>query len=143
MATTNSNIYVPTLSRAGWSKSPAEMVDFLLSDFFIAEYSQSYLYKDNITSLPYLIQRYQGDVPGLVEAMRRYLEDYLGSYLDDILVDVTSDAGTSENPTSAVAITIYIQFSRNGVVYSVGKLIETLNSRIKKIVNLNNTGALA
>lgn len=133
-------VYVPTLSKAGWSTGIAERIDYLLSDFFTSEYSQSYLFNGSISSITYLIQRYQGNIPGLIEATRTTLEDYFGGYFDNVLIDVTSDAGSIENPSSSVSLTIFCQVTENGKQYSAAKLIQTIDSKIQKIVNLNNYG---
>ncbi len=135
-------VYVPTLSKAGWSKGLAERLDYILSDFFTSEYSQSYIFSGSISSLPYLMQRYQGDIPGLVAATRTTLEDYLGGYFESVIVDVTSNHGVIENPTNIVTLTIYCQVIENGKQYSVAKQIESIDSKINKIVNFNNTGVL-
>lgn len=132
--------YVPTLSRAGWSKTAEEKIDFLLSDFFTSQNSQSYVYQGTICSLPYLIQHYQGDVTSLVNFTRELLNRYLGAYFDNVVVDVTSDDNPTTNPTNDVTLTIYMQVEQNSTIYSVGKVVQTMNGKINKIVQLNNTG---
>lgn len=132
--------YVPTLSKAGWSKTPEEKIDYLLSDFFTSEYSQSYVFSDSICSLPYLIQSNQGNIPGLLDMIREILNRYFKSYFDSVVVDATSDAGSDDNPTGSVTITLFIQVEDNNKLYSVGKVVETMDGKINKIVKLNNTG---
>lgn len=136
------SVYVPTLSRAGWSKSPQEKVDYLLSDFFTSEYSQSYLFGGSITSLTYLIQRFQGDIPSLIDSMRDKLNSYFECYFDAAVVDITSDYNSPTNTTGNITLKIYIQVTENNKVYSVGKIVETSDGKIKKIVSLNNTGEI-
>lgn len=133
-------VSVPTLSKAGWSKGIAEKIDYLLSDFFTSEYSQSYLFSGSVSSLTYLIQRYQNDIPGLVDMTRQTLEDYFRSYFESVIVEVKSDAGSIENPSNLVSLKIFCQVTENGRQYSAAKLIETIDSKIKRIVDLNNFG---
>lgn len=131
-------IHVPTLSKAGWSKGIAERVDYLLSDFFTSEYSQSYLFQGSISSLTYLIQRYQGNVSSLTEATRVMLQSYFNSYFESVLIDVTSDAGTVDNESNLVSLSIYCQITENGKQYSVARLVQSIDSKLQKIVDLNN-----
>lgn len=132
--------YVPTLSRAGWCKNPEEKIDFLLSDFFTSNISQSYLFANNVASLTYLIQRYQGNVPSLLEAMRTTLLAYFNDYFDNTVVDVTSDMNSAENQTGNVTITLYISVEQDGQAYSVGKVVQISDGKFKSIIQLNNTG---
>lgn len=131
---------VPTLSRAGWADSVEEKVDYLVSDFFCAEASQSYLFDGSIASLTRLIQYHQGDISGLIDGVRNTLQTYLRAYFEDVIIDVSSNANTAANPTSSVELRIYCQVVENGKQYSIGHLLSTSGDKISKIIKFNNEG---
>lgn len=133
---------VPTLSRAGWSTSVSERIDFLLSDFFTAQVSQTYLFAGSVSSLSYLIQYYQGDVPALVTALRDTLQRYLGSYFDSVVVDVSSDMFSEDTTGSTVTLKLFCQVMDNDRLYSVGHELQTSGSKLMKIVKYNNEGII-
>lgn len=130
---------VPTLSSAGWVRSPSEKADALISHFYESEYSQSYLYQNNVSNLQYLVERYSHDIVSFVQQLRLTLETYLGRHYDTANVDVNSDV--SENLTGRVNVTVYCTVTEDGKEYSFGRLLMVANSKIEKIINLNNTGS--
>ena len=128
-------IPVPSLSAAGWVTDASGKADALLSHFFEAYKSQSYLYKDNVTSLQWLIEHYGHDSTELNIKITSALENYLGRYYDSVVVSVEiSDIAETSN----TMITLHCSVIDNGTTYSIGKLLEVSDSSIVKIVTSNN-----
>lgn len=131
--------FVPSLSEDGWVNSPDLMGDYLLSHFFVADYSQTQLYNGSVTSLPFLLQKYQGDMQGLLSAIEVTLNTYLGRYFQTVTVNATQ----YPNPTNSgsLAVNLFVSYvGSDGATYTLSKLIQTVNSKIQSIINLNNNG---
>lgn len=133
----NAVIPVPTLSAAGWITSPAEKADSLFSDFYASDKNQTALYGQNVTNLQWLVQQYGHDVVAITTQLRSALEVYLRRYYPTVNVDVSSDDNI-QNLTNQITLKVFCQVTDNGKQYSFGRLITTLNSKISKIVALNN-----
>ena len=130
-------IPAPSLSAAGWVTSPAEKADLLLSHFYASVKNQTSLYGNNVSNLQWLVQRYGHDVVSLVTQVRSNLEVYLGRYYPAVNVEVGSNDSPS-NDTNQITLRVFCQVTENGKQYSFGRLITTINSKIEKIILLNN-----
>jgi hypothetical protein len=130
---------VPSLSEDGWVNTPSLMGDYLISHFFVSDYSQTQLYLNQVSSFPYLIQKYQNDLPGLLTAIQTTLNTYLGRYFSNVVVE----ASQYPNPTNSgsIGINLFVGFTgSDGVSYNLSKIIQIVNSKIESIINLNNNG---
>lgn len=132
---TMSNNKVPSLSPSGWVSAVAEKIDLLLSHFYEAYQNQTYVYKDKITSLQYLIEEHGKDIPALQSKVRGALSLYLTRHFDTANVEVTV---TTDESTNESTINIYATVTQNGVEYNVAKLISIAGNTIKSIVDANN-----
>ena len=137
MATTI--IPVPTLSLDGWVKSTAEKADYIISHFFESQYSQTALYPGKVSSLQYLIQQNQSDMTKTSVSIREELKKLFTNYFGNATAEVTYK---SETPNSSrVSLSIYVSFKdSNGKEFVLSKVVEIMNSKIQKIVTINNTG---
>lgn len=133
-------IPVPTLSTSGWVTSLSEKADYLLAFFFQTDGLQSFLYGDNVSSMPVIIQKKQNDVPGLIELTRTTLENYLGNYYTHVAVDVQTDSETINNTTSRIQLYIYINVTEEDKTYSMGGLVQLIDGKFKEFIKENNTG---
>jgi hypothetical protein len=134
-----SSAMVPSLSEDGWVNTPSLMGDYLISHFFVSDYSQTQLYLNQVSSFPYLIQKYQNDLPGLFTAIQTTLNTYLGRYFSS----VTVEASQYPNPTNSgsIGINLFVSYvGSDGVTYNLNKIIQIVNSKIENIINLNNNG---
>lgn len=133
-------MFFPSISEDGWVDDPLLAGDYLMSQFFVADYSQTQLYLDQVSSLPYIIQSTQGDTNKLISTIQTTLTKYLGRYFSDVYVEsvlVPNPTGSSD-----IGFTIYVSYVGNdGVTYQLNNIIETLNSKISNVININNTGA--
>lgn len=129
--------YVPSLSEDGWVNSPILMGDYLLSHFFLSDFSQTELYNGSISSLPYLITQYQGNISGLLSAVQTTLQQYLSRYFSS----VTIETNQVPNPTnsSQIGFSIYVSYvGADGVTYTLDNLIQTMDSKISSIIKTTN-----
>lgn len=130
-------IPVPSLSPAGWIKSPSEKIDTLLAHFFESMKSQTALYGNNVTSLADIVNKYGNNPIKLGTEIKLALETYLGRYYTSATVTVTNDDGPS-NLNGVITLKLFAEVVDGGTTYSVGKLLETNNSKVTKITKLIN-----
>lgn len=133
---------VPTLSTAGFVTDMPTMIDRMFSYYLTSDYSQSNLFQGKILSLQKQVQAYQHDRTMLVNNIREELEGYFNSVADSTTVRVSIDDPNPDDP-NRINITLEAMVVKGGKAYSVGKLIETQDSKILKIIHLNNDGNFA
>lgn len=129
--------YVPTLSTDGWVSSPSLMGDYLLSHFFVSDYSQTELYNGQVASLPYLIALYQNNISGLLIGVQDTLSVYLSRYFNNVVVEANSVPNTTNS--SSIGFSIFVGYTgTDGIQYTLTNIIETVNSKISNIINQGN-----
>jgi len=131
-------IPVPSLTVAGWVKSPAEKADLLFSHYYESDKFQTYIYGNNVANLQHVIEQNSHDVVALVQAIRSSLEVYLGRYYEAVLVDVSVDEESEEYKQGNVKLKVYCRITENGKDYSFARLIETIDSKLKQVAKINN-----
>ena len=101
---------VPALSADGWVQSSKERADYLLSHFYLSDYSQTHLYTGNVSSLSYLMTTYGHDKYLLQTNLQRTLQDYFVRYnFKNVIVDITIE---EESPDSnKQMLKIYMGFT--------------------------------
>jgi hypothetical protein len=133
-------IPVPTLSAAGWVTSKAEKADFLLSHWYESDKSQTALCGNNVSSLAYVLEQNSGDPVSAQAGIRAELERYLLAYYPEgVNVQVKTNAPLTD-PTPRVEIKIYVEVIEAGQTYIFGHLLQIANSRLEKVLRLNNDG---
>lgn len=135
----SNNILLPSLSPDGWVQSTAEQADYLISHFFEAEYSQTHIYEGYVSSFPWLIRQYQSDMTGLTSATMDTLSRYFGAYFDNVQVDCAVNEIIPAS--SQINLSIYVAFTdKNGKDFILSRALDILNSKIAKVIALNNNG---
>ncbi len=132
-------IPVPTLSSSGWVTALSEKADFLLSHFFASDKYQTALYGKNVSNLQWLVEQYQKDPMAMSQQLRSAVETYLSRYYDIATAQV-SVTDPDKDGSGRYGLRLYCSVVENGKEYSFGKLIVLLNSKIDKIIKLNNEG---
>lgn len=130
---------VPTLSLSGFVSDVPTMIDHMFSYYLTSEYSQSNVFHGNIVSLQKQIQEFQHSEEALERNIREQLETYFRSVADDVTIDVTTANPNPADP-NRLNITLSAILIKDGKSYSVGRLVETQDSKIMKIITLNNEG---
>lgn len=133
---------IPSLSQAGFISDLPSMVDRMLSYYLTSEYSQSNLFNGRVISLQRQMQAYQHDDNLLRNSVRDELTEYFAGICDIPSVDVTTDKPNEQDP-SRINVTVSVVVTKDGKSYSVGRLIETKDSIILRLINLNNEGTNA
>ena len=128
---------MPSLSMDGWITSTSIKADYLISHFFVSEYSRTFLFEGEVASMPYLIQKHKNDILGLVRDVELTTKAYCGRYFPKAEVQVSS----KEHEAGKYSLIIVVIVTDiEGKEFSVGRLVDVLDSKINKIAQLNNTG---
>ena len=131
------NALYPSLSEDSWITSPERTADYLFSNFFVADYSQTYLYPGLISSLPWILQDTQGDISRAQTDIRQTLTTYFSHYFNN--VDVSADEVPNEEEPSKVHISIYVKFTDStGQERVLGKILRLNETIVEKIIAINN-----
>lgn len=129
---------VPTLSTDGWVRSTAEKADYLISHFFVSEYSQTHLYSGNVASFQWILKEKAGNMMDtrilLVETLTRYFSRYFSK------VEVEATFSEIVANTGKYQIDLYIQFvDEEDKTFVLSRVVNVVDTKIEKILTINNT----
>ena len=128
---------VPSLSPDGWVSTPSEMADYMLSHFFLSEFSRSQLFAGKVKSFVYILQDNQNNIEAITRATRDALEEYFKNYFTGVTAEVVNKE--QSKGSNIFDLHIYVGFTGNdGQTYSLGKIINTVDSKVVKITAINN-----
>lgn len=137
-------MYFPSLSASGWETSSIAIADLLLSHIFESDFNQTSLFPGNITSISSIVQRNNQDIDSTIIDLRTSISKYFSNYFTNVNVevkDVTSNVNKLN--TNEKSLSIYIEFTDEyGISYNLGKVFDTINGKISKIIDLNNYGEI-
>lgn len=91
----------------GWVKAPLKLADNLLADFYSTDYSQSYLFLGDISSMAYLVSTYQENFDECVLRVRDELQKYFGRYFANVVVTVEN---VTKESSAFNEMEIYLSF---------------------------------
>lgn len=127
---------VPTLTVDGFVKTIPQTCDYLLSHFFLSQYSQSNLYYGNISSLAYIIQEYGHDEQNMLLNIQSNLTTLFGRFFDS--VEATANIKRDKDNAAQYGIVTELNVRRGNTTYNVGRQVNLINSVVQNIVELNN-----
>ena len=128
------NATLPSLSIDGWVNTPLRTADYLFSHLFLSDYSQSYLYYSKVKSIPWLIFKNQEAIPDLITDVKNMLDTYFGQYYDT----VNSEVSANQPEGTSVTLNIFLELIDDNTTYTLNKVIEFSDSKIKEILDVNN-----
>jgi hypothetical protein len=128
------NAVIPTLSQDGWVDTPLKAADYLFSHLFLSDYSQTYIYYPHVSSIPYILFRNQTSITELARDLKNTIELYFSQHFDGVNCEVldTSGDGTSGS------VTIYLELRDGETTFTLGKVMEYTDSKIKSVIDYNN-----
>lgn len=127
---------LPTLSSAGYVQDPAQILDTLLSYFFVADYSQSNAHYGEVASLPYIIKVNSNNRGGLTRDVESTLVRMLGAYYDSVSINVTVEENNGSPESYDIRVTGSV--TSKGRQYSLAKLASVANDKLIKTATLTN-----
>jgi len=134
---------VTTLGKEGVIKDPNLKCDYLMCCFFFTKYSQTILYRDQLTSLPKLIQQYGDDPLRIRDALETSLNAFLSKFFTTTSVLVTLE-DTGDNPGIKLQIEAIVsdEAALTPGSISVGYSLLTKDSKLKSIIRQLDGGEI-
>ena len=129
-------VAIGTLGPDGWATSPQKKFEYAIAHFFASEYSQTYLFPGNISSLTWIVQTAQGDMPKFISLLETTLTGYLSTMFNNVVVEaneIPSDVQFRGEVRLYVSVT-----DASGVELNLGKVLKTEEGLIREIVDIIN-----
>lgn len=126
---------IPTLSAKGFVTSIVDKAERAMAYFCISQYSQSNLYRGNVVTLAWLVQRYGSDPMEMRSQLQSSLNNYLNRLFDEAQVEVVVD-----DETETISLDVKIFVVDEGLKYDLGYVIRTTNNKVLDIFDINNQG---
>lgn len=130
---------LPTLSSDNWVLPGERMLDYLLTYYITTDARQSYLFNNNLISLPYSYAMYSTDPIGFRNRIMDDLNTILKRYFE--VVDVKADV--YEDKSEALSYYVILSASvmtKEGLKYDLNKVTTTKNNVTDKILSFSNYG---
>lgn len=118
--------FVPVLGPEGWVSDPKKKLDSVLAQMYCSDFSQTFFFSGEVSSMAYLVKEYQGRLGEAAEATKRMLEEYLERYFQEINVHVyvvendsvlrgeLAMAGTCTDAATGMVLQIHEVMTRQG-----------------------------
>lgn len=131
-------IPVPTMSTQGWVTDLASKIDFLLAHYISTDYEQSNVYRGNLSNLQYIVEQYNGDPVTTADQIANSIQTYLGRYYENVVADARFELDDPNESQTTVKITLTLNFTEDGAVYTANRLLTYFNGKFKSITDVNN-----
>jgi hypothetical protein len=128
------NTVIPTLSDEGWVSNNKIKLSRAYLYFLISDYSQTDTYKDEVSSLKYIVYTHTGTGNELDEELIRVLKKYMGRFFTE--VDVFINKRTEGNIFN-VEIEIIVKDEHKNPT-SLTSVLEIKNSEVTNIDDIIN-----
>lgn len=129
--------FIPTMGIKGWINATSDVADYMIACFLEANPSQTVLFREQTTSLQYLMKVY-ANRPNELEIQ---LQDELNRKLkttfgEQSYANVTIDNDPDDDTKYSINFTGFIVTDNKS--YTLGWMVQIQNSRVVKIAQLNN-----
>lgn len=135
----SSKQYLPSLDTDGWVKTSVKVADYLISHFFLSDYSQTSMFPGNVASFAWILQRYQSDLTRIQTETQDTLTSYFSKYFKEVEVQVTE----LDNPESINDhhLSLYLTFvDEAGVKHNLSRMIKYTGMKVTEIIAVINEG---
>lgn len=131
-------IPVPTLSTQGFVQELSSKIDFLLAYFVSTDKAQSNTYSRAVVSLQSIVEAYSGDPLNTAAEITNAIQTYLGRYYEAVNANASVELDDPDNSNSLIKITLNLNFTEDGTIYTANKLLTFYNGKFKEIIEVNN-----
>lgn len=130
----------PTIDTDGWVQSPIKCADYLLSHFFLSDYSQTFHFKGQVASFSWILTRHQGNLELMREEVQRVLSDHFSKQFSEVDIQVSEIATTKS--INKKQLGLYLVFTdQDGAIHNLARIFRyTENLKFREIVAVNNLG---
>lgn len=127
-----------TLDTDGWVETPVRIADRMLSNFLLAEQSQTFFFPHDVYSFPYLIGRYGSDLIELRQQVQENLARYYGTRFSQVETEVRTEI--VEDSVNRAEMFIYLTFTDNeGLTHNLSKIVRYSGQKVSKVLDILNT----
>lgn len=126
---------VPVLGPAGFASDLTIKADEALANFYIAQRSQSDMYRGSVASLSDIISRVGNNAMDLESETRRVLEAYLQRQFDEVTLDVTT---VTRGSSIDLQISAILRDGEQSL--DLQHVVTASDSKIRSIIDLQNHG---
>lgn len=120
----------PALDDSGWLTEINQVLDAVVSDFYMAEYSQDYVFARSVTSFPKILEENNGDIDNIAIATRAQLTQLLLKYFEDAQVEASKMPDSSEmRGLMMLSVTV----TRGKETTSLRNLLRINNTRLEAV----------
>lgn len=129
---------IPSISENGWITNSKKILDYLLGYYILTDVGQSYLFINQLTSLPKTYYENINDPDGMAAAVKSDLDKILTQYFDTVEVQTLAKQITN---TNQYAILIYAScIDSDGQKIELARITQIDSSVSRKIVEISNYG---
>lgn len=127
----------PTLDTDGWVETPVKAADYMLSHFFLSEYSQTAHFPGDVSSFSYIVSRFQNDVTAIVAETRRALSLYFSQQFESVEIEVGQQV--REDSINIIDLTLFMTFrDQKGEEYNIARMIKYNGLKVAEIIAVIN-----
>lgn len=126
---------IPVLGPSGFASDLTIKVDEAFSNFYIAQMSQSDMFRFNTASLGAIIAKYGNSELEVTRELRQVLDIYLSRNFDEVTLDVTS---TSTDSSIQIQLSCILRDGNDQI--DIRHVISAKDSKIRSIIDLQNDG---
>jgi len=106
----------------------------MLSDFFLSEYSQTFVFIDDVSSFPWILQQYRGDIDRIAAETKTRLSIYFARQFND--VDVTVSYQANESSINSYALMLFMEFTdTEGETFNLSRLVKHDDLKVTEIIS--------
>ena len=129
----------PTLTVDGWVDRSISVVDQMLSDFFLSEYSQTYAFTGRVSSFSWILQQYRDDLPRMQQEIQNTLVIYFSTQFNDVEATVTQEL--REGSINTHSLLLYMRFvDNNGETFTLGRIVKYTGLKVTEVLKTLSEG---
>lgn len=129
--------FIPTMGIKGWINATSDVADYVVACFLSANPSQTVLFREETTSLPYLLKIYANRPNELEIQLQDHLDKKLkAAFGYESYANVTLDNDIDDDTKYTINFTGFIVTDSKS--YTLGWMVQIQNSRVVKIAKINN-----
>ena len=123
----------PALDTDGWVETSVKTADYLLSHFFLSDYSQTFHFKNNVASFSWILQQYQSNLSRIQEETQQTLSSYFSKQFSEVEVQVTEMK--KEDSANVHELTLFLVFTdKDGIRHNIARMIKHNGMRVSEII---------
>ncbi len=129
----------PSLDPDGWVAGSEQIVDYMFSDFFLTDYSQTALFKNGVSSFAYILEENRGDLQSTATALKSALELYFSKQFSNVESLVYHEQVAGSNNRHNLNIMLTFEDSV-GKLHNLSRLVNLSGSKVDGIIKVINEG---